>query len=72
MSSEKMEIPIPAWAESMVKNYRYMFKGKHNRESTLTDAQIWLICNTIYDDSSSAIQDEARVEEMLAQEKPSV
>lgn len=58
------EAPVPVWATSMVGNYRRMYREHYGTHSGATDAQIWGICNTVYDDNSIEEEDKARVESM--------
>lgn len=62
---------VPVWARSMILNYRRFFKERYGQDSTLSDAVIWEICETIHDDSSKALEDEARVEVMREKEQAS-
>ena len=55
----------PAWASSVIRNYRSFFKEKYGRETVLNDDQIFHIFNTVFDDTNNAKQDEYRVEAML-------
>ena len=59
---------VPAWASSMTRNYKSMFKEKYGRETTLSDEAVFDICETVHDDDSSEAQDTARVEVMMKRE----
>lgn len=59
---------IPSYATSMVSNYKRMYQEKYGCMCTLSDEVVWDICNTIFDDSSSTLQDEARVDVMFERE----
>lgn len=56
---------VPAWAASMIFNYRYMFTKRYGTDCKLSDDQIYKITQEVFDDSSTKFQDEARVEEMF-------
>lgn len=58
----------PVWAQSMIGNYRSMFKERFGNDSTLNDDEIWDICNTVFDDTDIALQDQYRVEAMMDME----
>jgi hypothetical protein len=61
--------PCPVWARSMVANFRAMFIQKHGKPSTLSDDDIFDICETVHDDNDPPNADVMRVEEMLAREQ---
>lgn len=61
--------PMPLWAGSMVQNYRDQFKRKYGRDTTLSNASILEITETIFDDSDNEVQDAVRVEAMKDQEQ---
>lgn len=58
----------PSWANSMILNYRSMFKKKYGYDSPINDDEVYRICNEIYVDDSTAAQDLARVEVMKERE----
>lgn len=60
---------MPIWASSMVRNYKDQFKGRYGRETTLSNDQVFHITETVFDDSSGDMEDEARVEVMLEMEQ---
>ena len=59
----------PVWATSMIRNYHQMYKEKYGEVSTLSDDEIWNICETVFDDTDKAKEDLARVETMREIEK---
>lgn len=60
---------VPSWSGSMIQNYRRMFKERYGQDSTLSDEAVWEICNTVHDDTSTELCDEARVETMREKEQ---
>lgn len=60
--------PMPIWAGSMVQNYKNQYKGRYGRETTLSNDAVFHVTETVFDDSSGDMEDEARVEAMLEME----
>jgi hypothetical protein len=55
----------PSWAGSVISNYRQQFRARCGVDSALSDLAIFAITDSVFDDSDSEKQDEARVLEML-------
>jgi hypothetical protein len=60
---------IPSWANSKISNLRAAFKVKYDRDSTLTDEQIYHVMWSVFHDENASRQDELRVEAMKEKEK---
>lgn len=60
---------MPVWASSMVSNFRRMFKEKYERDTTLSDDQIFTICEEVFDDSDPTNGDKMRVDAMFDMER---
>lgn len=59
---------VPAWATSVILNYKEMFKKKYARQTKLSDEQVFYIFNTIFNDYGSSLEDQERVEAMIDME----
>lgn len=56
----------PSWASAMIQNYQDAYRKRFGMSTKCTPEQIWDICNTVFDDESSEMQDQARIDAMRA------
>lgn len=54
----------PAWAASMIANFRRMYRDTYGMETKCTDDQIWHFCETINDDADPVEGDKQRLKAM--------
>jgi len=48
----------------MIRNYRDAFKKRWLRDTTVSDAEIWKICNTVFNDADTEVEESDRLEAM--------